>query len=427
MTLTWCALFVEAYICYLFGIYDHFNSENISILSGIIVSINIVVACADLLKQKEDKKFVITILGGFLFRIILLLWDLNFRSIFTFPDSLDMGTYVFTAANLYEGLDAGRGGLYSKLVCYVLYTFFGVQPIIAQYVNVLLAISTIIITKKILRELEVKTKYIFYVVLIMSFLPYYAMNNVLMLREIVNQFLIAVSLYFFVIWYKKGKMKDFVLACIATIGAAAFHSGAIAPLVAYAICYVLYDRQSNKFNFKPRTVFAICLCIAAFAVINASMGDVIFGKFGNVESVEDIAYMAEAHNDGGASYDVGIESGNASVDMVVNTPLRMFYFVLSPVPWKWRGINDILGFFCSAALYGYAYIIAIKSLLKKDCVNKNMIIVGLIIALSSAMIFAWGVSNAGAALRHRDKFICPYMVLLGLSLPNVFVKKESDC
>lgn len=424
MTLTWCALFVEAYICYIFGIYEHFNSQNISILSGIIVSINIIVACSDLLKQKEDKKIVITILGGFLIRIILLLWDLNCRNIFIFPDAIDGFTYTLSAKRVYEGLGAGRGGLYSKLVCYVIYTFFGVQPIIAQYVNVLLAISTIMITKKILRELEVGTKYIFYVVLIMSFLPYYAMNNVLMLREIINQFLIAVSLYFFVMWYKKGKMKDFVLACIATIGSAAFHSGAIAPLVAYVICYVLYDRQSNKFNFKPRTIFAICLCIGAFVVINASVGDVIFGKFGNVESVEDITRAAESHNDGGAAYDVGIKSGNDLLDMIINTPLRMFYFVLSPVPWKWRGINDILGFVCSAALYGYAYIIAIKSLLKKDCINKNMIIVGLIIALSSAMIFAWGVSNAGAALRHRDKFICPYMVLLGLSLPNVFVKKK---
>lgn len=424
MTLTWCVLFVEAYICYLFGIYEHFNSENISLLSLIIVFINIIVACFALLKQKEDKKIVITILGGFLFRIALLLWDLNCRSIFTFPDVIDGYTYTLCAKRVYEGLSAGRGGLYSKIVCYIIYTFFGVQPIIAQYVNVLLAISTIIITKKILRELKVETRYIFYVVLIMSFLPYYAMNNVLILREIINQFLIAVSLYFFVLWYKKGRIKDFVLACIASMGSAAFHSGAIAPLVAYVICYVLYDRKINKFNFKPRTILAICLCIVVFVVINATVGDVIFGKFGNVESVEDITRVAESHNDGGAAYDVGINSGNALVDMVINTPLRMFYFVFSPVPWKWRGINDILGFVCSAALYGYVYIVAIQSLSKKDCINKNMIIVGLIIALASAMIFAWGVSNAGAALRHRDKFICPYMVLLGLSLPNVFVKKK---
>lgn len=258
----------------------------------------------------------------------------------------------------------------------------------------------------------------------MSFLPYYAMNNVLMIREIVNQFLIAVSLYFFTLWYKRGNMKDFVLACIASIGSAAFHSGAIAPLVAYVICYVLYDRRSNKFNFKPRTILTICLFLGAFIVINASIGNVIFDKFGSIKSVDDITHAATSHNDGGASYDVGIKSGNDLLDMIINTPLRMFYFVLSPVPWKWRGINDILGFVCSAALYGYAYIIAIQSLLKKDCINKNMIIVGLIIALSSAMIFAWGVSNAGAALRHRDKFICPYMVLLGLSLQNTLAKRR---
>ena len=127
MTLTWCVLFVEAYICYIFGIYELFNSENISILSGIIISINIIVACVDLLKQKEDKKIVLTIFCRFLLRIILLLWDLNCRSIFTFPDTIDGFTYTLSAKNVYEGLGAGRGGLYSKLVCYIIYTFFVVS------------------------------------------------------------------------------------------------------------------------------------------------------------------------------------------------------------------------------------------------------------------------------------------------------------
>ena len=43
-----------------------------------------------------------------------------------------------------------------------------------------------------------------------------------------------------------------------------------------------------------------------------------------------------------------------------------------------------------------------------------MIIVFTIIALCGALIFAWGVSNAGTAMRHREKFLMVYMLLIAL-------------
>ena len=44
-----------------------------------------------------------------------------------------------------------------------------------------------------------------------------------------------------------------------------------------------------------------------------------------------------------------------------------------------------------------------------------MIIIFVILSLSSAMVFAWGVSNAGTAVRHREKFITIYMLLYAVS------------
>ncbi len=417
MILTWCVLLAEGCLCFILGIYDLFNKTTLTALSSAIIGINVMVGFYDLLKQKEDWRVSLTMFGGFIFRILLLMWDLNFSHIFRFPDSgLDTLTFQFAAQNVYDGLPVGRAGLYAQTIAYGIYTLFGPQPILGQYTNILLAMSSIVIVKNTLKKLEVSEKSIFTVVLVMSFLPYYAMNNTLLLRETINQFLIAASLYFFTTWFVGGSTEKFVLAIAVSLLSAAYHSGAVAPAAAYCVCYVLYDRENKRFKFEAKTIVLIVVFLFAFMAINATMGDKLFGKFKNVDSVEDITSVTENYNAGGASYDVGIETGNAFVDMIVNTPLRMLYFVLSPVPWKWRGINDILAFVCSAALYGYAYIIAIKALRQKDFKNKNMVIVCLIIALMSAMIFAWGVSNAGAALRHRDKFICPYLVLLGLSL-----------
>lgn len=417
MILTWCTLLAEGCICFIFGIFDLFNKTTLTALSSAIIAINVVVGLFDLLKQKENWKIALALFGGFVFRIILLFWDLNFSHIFRFPDSgLDTLTFQLAAQDVYDGLPAGRAGLYAQTIAYGIYTLFGPQPIIGQYVNILLAMSSIIIVKNTLKKIDVSEKNIFIVVLIMAFIPYYSMNNVLLLRETINQFVIAVSLYFFAGWFKGGSIGNFVLAMVFSLIGAAYHSGTVAVAAAYCICCVLYNRENKRFNFEAKTIVMIVVFIFAFMAINATVGDKLFGKFKNVDSVEDITSVTETYNAGGASYDVGIETGNELLDMVVNTPLRMIYFVLSPVPWKWRGVNDILAFMCSAALYGYAYIIAIKALRQKGFKNKNMVIVCLIIALMSAMIFAWGVSNAGAALRHRDKFICPYLVLLGLSL-----------
>ena len=45
----------------------------------------------------------------------------------------------------------------------------------------------------------------------------------------------------------------------------------------------------------------------------------------------------------------------------------------------------------------------------------GMVIAFLIIALCTVFVFAWGVSNTGTAVRHRDKMVILYGVLLGLS------------
>ena len=37
--------------------------------------------------------------------------------------------------------------------------------------------------------------------------------------------------------------------------------------------------------------------------------------------------------------------------MIINSPFRIFFFLASPLPWYWRGINDIIAFLFSAFFY----------------------------------------------------------------------------
>ena len=66
---------------------------------------------------------------------------------------------------------------------------------------------------------------------------------------------------------------------------------------------------------------------------------------------------------------------------------------------------------------------AIVCMKKDKSSNKNYAIVIFIVALCTAFVFSWGVTNTGTATRHRDKMIVVYAVLYSLSHYNCRDKK----
>ena len=145
-------------------------------------------------------------------------------------------------------------------------------------------------------------------------------------------------------------------------------------------------------------------------------------KFGEIDSINDIVAKTASAESGAAVYIIGGEVNNLW-DLIKNTPLRVFYFIGSPFPWQWRGLGDIIAFVFNALFYIVAYIYAFKALLKNKK-GKNIIKVFLLIVIAGAVIFAWGTSNAGTALRHRDKFIVNYIVMFALSLNYLYYNKK---
>lgn len=142
-----------------------------------------------------------------------------------------------------------------------------------------------------------------------------------------------------------------------------------------------------------------------------------------MEDINDIVYRAEVAESGGSAYVVGGEV-NSLMDLVKNSPIRMFYFITSPLPWAWRGLNDIIAFLFSALFYLVSYIYAIRSFkLKINNKKYNFIKAIFIICILGAFVFAWGTSNAGTAMRHRDKFIVNYVVMLALALESMKLSK----
>src|SRR5699024_6290885 len=108
------------------------------------------------------------------------------------------------------------------------------------------------------------------------------------------------------------------------------------------------------------------------------------------------------------------------------TPVRMFYFIFSPLPWRWRGLTDVITSFFSGLFYGYTLYLGIRHLFHKNAKNKNLTFISLFTVMGGIMVFSWRVSNAGTSLRHRDKFIGLFILLLAITMNEMnFAQLES--
>ncbi|GHU75261.1 hypothetical protein AGMMS49992_18860 [Clostridia bacterium] len=360
---------------------------------------------------KNRREYQIVIIGYFL-RLLLLFWDRELSKIFILPGSGgDSEGFHHVALDLANGFSGIYGGYYTLIISYI-YRLFGAERVVAQYINVLLGMTTVVILYNIMDLLDISYETRVAALAFACLLPNFAIMNSVLLRESIIILLIAFSIYHFIIWFISSSIFHFILAILFVLGASVFHSGAIAPLFAYTACAMFFRRKEDKFRVSVNTIFLFLLFWGMFTFIQQRYNDLFLGRFSNIESISDVVNIEEARGDSG--YNVGIDTNNSIYALIVNTPIRMFYFIASPLPWQWRGINDIIAFFFSALFYFYCYILAFKYLLNKDYANKNIIILLLFLTISSMFVFAWGVSNVGTALRHRDKFIVQYILMYAI-------------
>lgn len=404
-------------------IFEGLNT-NLHVISTIIIAVSSLLFLVTIGRHSKNKGEYLILFFAYFARLVVLYWDIFGRGIFLLPNSgQDTEMFNGNALSFVNGDGAGRGGFYSVVVGFI-YMMFGEQRILAQYFNVILSMYSIFIVKKILEQLMISTKIKGFMLILFSFLPNYLIMSSILLRESIMIVLLTYSFYFFIKWWKNGRSSSLLIAIALPIVTSIFHSGAIAPAVGYVICYIFYDRLNQKFRFNMRTIVSGVLFLLMFFVVNTLFGDMLFGKFQNVESITDVGKTASTYASGGSAYSIGANA-NSVPSIILYTPIRMLYFIASPLPWDWRGFNDIFAFAFSGLFYLLSYTLVFKVLKNSDFPQRSLIIASLIIAISSALLFAWGVSNAGTALRHREKFIGIYMVMFALSLNVMKLKKGS--
>lgn len=295
----------------------------------------------------------------------------------------------------------------------------------AQMLNVMLGVGVIILGQGCLQLLKVGRRALIVGSLILCFSPNLIIFSAGLLREAWCEFFITLSLYFFVKWFVcGGKNRFFILAISLVLAAAYMHSGSIGVLVGYLVVFTLYDknRREIRLGLKSLVGVGVFVVLAAFVINNMEF----FGaKFQSLESNTASNVLIErynSHRGGRSDYLVGLDVKNVW-DVIMYAPLKILYFLFSPVPWEWTDLKDVVAFIIDSSIYLCICIMILFRRNDKRSVLKHGLLISL---LTMTFIFALGVTNCGTAMRHRAKFMPLFVVTLCISLtPDAVYRRRA--
>ena len=378
------------------------------VVSMCLIGVNAVLVLIGIAMYHKECRVILFF--AYLFRMIIMFWDVYAKNIFVFPNSGgDSEGYMISAtaiaANFKLVSTTVFGGFYAKFLG-ILFTFTGSERLIAQYINVLLGLTTVFIVYEILLLLKVEGKVLTRSIALIAFLPNTMIFSGILLRECITTTFVTLSVYFFIKWYKDKGYTAMLQSVVYLLFASAFHAGVIGILIGYMFFYMFYDHKIGKFSFSYKTVLIFLTFIIVGIGVTQYSGTFL-GKFGNVQAADDVYAKANASR-GQSAYLPSMEIKSLA-DMILYGPIKMFYFLASPLPMNWRGVNDIVAFLIDSSVY--LWILLFVALNLKYAKKKSLGIGLIVILLTTSFIFGIGVSNAGTAMRHRQK-IFPIIVIL---------------
>lgn len=407
-----------------FIILAFFNSMDIEITDGIAIIMIIVYSIVFLgyvTSNKKLRKYKGALIAGYFMRIGLLFLDIYGKKIYVLPNSgYDSEMYFRCAVEYVVTRNPGRGEAFSAVMG-TIFSFIGTNRLYSQFIVMLFSIVSLLVLAyavNMVEGIEKDTK--IRTVGIVCLLPNFAILSVIFLRESIITMLLSISVYLFVRWMLGGKEIWFIGAFAVSFLAAAFHSGSAAIAIGYITIRLIYDNKKRVVRLRAKNVLPAIFFVIVIAYLYVNYADDLFGKMNNINSIGDIG---STNSEGGSSYAAYVGDSSSIINMVIFTIPRIVYFLFSPFPWQWRGLGNIIAFVFSSLFYLLVLKNAIVCMKKDKSSNKNYAIVIFIVALCTAFVFSWGVTNTGTATRHRDKMIVVYAVLYSLSHYNCRDKK----
>ena len=400
-------------------------SNTINLPFGDDVAVVLITWCSiaffiDILIWRKSTWFKTSLLAAYAIRIVMIALLANGNVPFLSSSDAD----AFWSATLLKASGSGStvyGTLFTTLMGR-LTQIIGVNRLFEQYLLMLVSIGSILVLTKTLKCIGVCDKARNITVTIVCLLPSFALTSSDFIRESLICFCVTTSLSFFIDWMLNSGISNIVLAFTMCLLASAFHSGTIAVAIGYIICLMVYDQKKKAFTTNAFNIILALIIGGILLVLYTNYSDVLFFKMTKVESIEDVAITYG----GNASYAQYVGDSNTLTRFIMYTPLRMLYFIASPIPWHWRGIADAVGFCFDAIYYIVSVLFMLPSLSRRRTYisdRRSLAIGVMIIILVVTLVFGWGCSNSAQAMRHRCKSIAVFSIAFAIGLDNLMQRK----
>ena len=402
------SLFIECAIC---AVLKTLGIDPISdVLAVALVCVFSIAFIIDV-SNDEKQKYSGCIICGYLLRVFLLFFDYFGKSIYHLPNSgADTEMFYKYSVMLANGLTSEKYGGFIGLFGRV-FSIIGTSRLYGQFIVMLFSIIALLVIIKTIEELSISNEQKIRAVSLVSIIPNYAILSSIFLRESIVSMFVSISLYMFIQYYK-GNSYIYLVFCYASVLLGmVFHSGIAGFLIGYGIIILIHQNgmEENRTGFIRVLIASLACGISLFLFINYK--DVLFAKFLSVNDITDVANTVAR---GGSTYAKYVGDSTSILNVLVYTLPRFAYFLFSPFPWQWRGGADLIAFFFSGLYYLGIVIISFGKLFNSKTQYRALLKNMLIIMFCSTFVFAWGVSNVGTAVRHRDKLISVFAVLHAL-------------
>ena len=230
-----------------------------------------------------------------------------------------------------------------------LYSITHSSRIIAQYFNLVMGVSILFIVRKIFEILDIDNKIALISMIILACMPNFVIFSGILLREAWVEFFVILSVYFFVRWFIGGNSLNIPLCMGSILLAAVMHSGTLVVIMGYILAFTSYNPSTGQVQFSSHSISFIIIATVMILLLGDS-SDMFTGKFQSASSSDGLLATINADTTGDSAYLTWVKADSLWMGLVFS-PLKMFYFLFSPLPTNWRGFGDIIAFMIDSSFY----------------------------------------------------------------------------
>ena len=329
------------------------------------------------------------------------------------------------AWGLYYGYNHVIDGTYPVITNYppVLlgeFRVFGINRIVTCYVNAFLTMIALFYMLKCFRLLKINKRIACMLLFTLAFNPFAILWGSDIYREAVYLPLTSLSLYCFIKWSYRKSPCELVFATASVLPAAWLHTGYFFIVAGYAFVSLLDFKRITARRLINKAILLGGVVVVCGITLFTQFADKLAYRF---STIKDLVIFSSNFNaiqtmtniGSGSQYLKWMQGPTTFLNLLIKTPLRMFYFLYSPMAWDCYRLKDVVAFVTDSVVFLAALVLVVEFLINKKWKQEKykkasfLIIAIAFVIIITVIPFAWGTYNAGTALRHRNcllPFIC---------------------